>query len=71
MKPNVKLVMKVDGKTVFEANLTALNREAVKMLIDSIDQSIDTATNTELPDDDKQTYDKALEYVEPNFSAFE
>jgi hypothetical protein len=71
MMPNVKLVIKVDGKVAFEANLTALNDEAVEMLCKKIDETIDAEMEHEIADDKNQNYGKALEYVEPSFSAYE
>jgi tRNA(Met) C34 N-acetyltransferase TmcA len=71
MKPNVKIVVKMDGKNVFEANVTALNKEAVKMICSSLDKNLDELANVEIAYDVDQCYGKAIEYVEPNFSKFE
>ena len=71
MMPNIKLTVKVDGNVAYEANLTALNDEAVEILCKMIDKTIDSEASREIADDKTQSYGKAIEYVEPSFSAYE
>lgn len=62
MKPNVKIVMKVDGKVFMEENLTMANKKFISLMCDEINEVIGTFENVGTDDGGK-----ALEYVEPTF----
>lgn len=64
MKPNVKIVMKVDGKVFMEENLTIANMLYVSLMCNEINEAISTFENVGASDGGK-----ALEYVEPTFRA--
>lgn len=65
MKPNVKIYIKADGQIVYEANLTALNQEAVKALVQSVDEILDNLATMRFDNGN------LVEHVEPPFSGFE
>lgn len=64
MKPNVKLVLKVDGEAFMEMNLTASEDEGcIGRLCDDIDEVVSTHFQVGASDG------MAIEEVEPTFRA--
>lgn len=63
MKPNVKIVMKVDGKVFMEENLTVANMEILGLICDEINECIGTFEQVGTVDG------PGIEYVEPTFRA--
>ena len=65
MKPNVKIVVKVDGEVFMELNLTASDMEWVGRLCDDIDETVSHFFQCGASDG------MAIEEVEPTFRADE
>lgn len=64
MKPNVKIVMKVDGEVFMEENLTLSDMEKLALLCDELGEVIDTFEQV-----GSSSESMAVERVEPTFRA--